>query len=426
VIFGTPVIPGNRGVMALGASLVDLLCAQHPDARVAFHLVQKPWPPVTVQTRHGPVTVDVITCRMALRNPGNEHLLVVLLLSLLYRLLPFLRMRLRRISPWIDSLASATLVGDIRGGDSFSDLYGARRFILATLPILSALLIRGRIVHFPQTYGPFVGSFSRWVARATLRRSEAIIARDTVSREFAQALVGTSLRVQQSPDVAFCLQPQPQPEGLVIAPPLPPNRHTLVGININGLVLNKGYSGNKGFGLRFDYGKFLTTVVLELLKSEDVHILLVPHTYAKPGDNESDNHAATCFRASLPPAMQLRVHAVVSEHDQHGIKAVIGTTDFFIGARMHACIAALSQAVPTVGVAYSRKFHGVFATVGVGDCVAEATSVSMEQALATVARSYQDRENIRRKLQVSTVIAKNDLDRVFRAICHRHNAQPPR
>ena len=45
-------------------------------------------------------------------------------------------------------------------------------------------------------------------------------------------------------------------------------------------------------------------------------------------------------------------------------KAVIGQCDFFIGSRMHACIAALSQGVPCVGVAYSMKFAGVFDTVG--------------------------------------------------------------
>lgn len=34
--------------------------------------------------------------------------------------------------------------------------------------------------------------------------------------------------------------------------------------------------------------------------------------------------------------------------------------DFFTGARMHACIAALSSGVPVYPIAYSRKFTGLF------------------------------------------------------------------
>lgn len=412
VIFGTPVIPGNRGVMALGASLVDILSTLHPSADFVFHLVQKPWPPVIIQTRNGPVTVAVHTCRMALRSNGTEHLLRIVFLSFLYRLLPFLRRWIRQRSPWIKSIAEALLVGDIRGGDSFSDIYGLKRFLLATLPILSVILIRGKIVHFPQTYGPFVGKIARGVARMTLRRSQAIVARDTMSRDFAQQLIGPAPRVHLSPDVAFRLQPK-VPESLVIVPPLPHTPRTLVGLNINGLVLNGGYSGKDDFGLRLDYPAYLKTVVLELLKDSSVRVLLVPHTYAVVGNIESDNDAATKFRAALPPEAQDRVHEVRSEHDQHEIKGVIGMTDFFIGGRMHACIGALSQCIPTVGVAYSRKFLGVFASVGSGKTVVDATSMSVDDAVALTLQSFRERQALRDALVPAIRETQLSLDRTF-------------
>jgi colanic acid/amylovoran biosynthesis protein len=48
--------------------------------------------------------------------------------------------------------------------------------------------------------------------------------------------------------------------------------------------------------------------------------------------------------------------------------------DFFTGARMHACIAALSSGVPVLPMAYSRKFAGLFGTLGyhhMADCKTE-------------------------------------------------------
>ena len=60
------------------------------------------------------------------------------------------------------------------------------------------------------------------------------------------------------------------------------------------------------------------------------------------------------------------------EYDQHEIKGVIGMCDFFVGSRMHACIGALSQGIPCVGVAYSMKFRGVFESVGVADWVVDS------------------------------------------------------
>ena len=53
------------------------------------------------------------------------------------------------------------------------------------------------------------------------------------------------------------------------------------------------------------------------------------------------------------------------------LKWVIGQCDWFCGTRMHACIAALSQGVPSTSIAYSDKTAGVFETAGVEDGVVD-------------------------------------------------------
>ncbi|GAA4378980.1 hypothetical protein GCM10023152_26020 [Agromyces bauzanensis] len=46
--------------------------------------------------------------------------------------------------------------------------------------------------------------------------------------------------------------------------------------------------------------------------------------------------------------------------DAREAKGVISRAVLLISARMHACVAALSSAVPTVGISYLGKFEGQF------------------------------------------------------------------
>ena len=65
-----------------------------------------------------------------------------------------------------------------------------------------------------------------------------------------------------------------------------------------------------------------------------------------------------------------------------------------MGARMHACIAAFSSGVPVVPMAYSRKFAGLFGTLGYErtvDCTAEENEAILEK----IARAFEARDRLR-------------------------------
>src|SRR3546814_5142573 len=42
----------------------------------------------------------------------------------------------------------------------------------------------------------------------------------------------------------------------------------------------------------------------------------------------------------------------------------MSSLDYLVAGRMHACIAAFSSGTPVMPVAYSRKFSGLFGTLG--------------------------------------------------------------
>ena len=90
-----------------------------------------------------------------------------------------------------------------------------------------------------------------------------------------------------------------------------------------------------------------------------------------------------------------RMFLTRGRYEHNDIKHIIGLCDFFVGSRMHACIAALSQSIPTVGIAYSKKFHGVFESIGVESSVADACRCEKDELLSIVETAFKKREQTR-------------------------------
>jgi polysaccharide pyruvyl transferase WcaK-like protein len=94
-----------------------------------------------------------------------------------------------------------------------------------------------------------------------------------------------------------------------------------------------------------------------------------------------------------------RLGVVQRVYNQSEIKYVIGNCDFFIGARMHSCIAAVSQCVPAISIAYSDKFVGVMSTVGIEGLVADARKLDQDAILRIVGNAYDSRKVLRGQLE---------------------------
>jgi polysaccharide pyruvyl transferase WcaK-like protein len=96
------------------------------------------------------------------------------------------------------------------------------------------------------------------------------------------------------------------------------------------------------------------------------------------------------------------------------VKHIIGTCDFFIGSRMHACIGALSQSVPAVSIAYSDKFAGVMESIGVPDLVVDPRVKNEEQILRAVGRAFERRLLVRQELNARMPLVKQTIQGVLR------------
>lgn len=414
-LFGTPLSSGNLGVQALAASLVHLSVCASPNVAITFFGSHRSRGPVSVKANGCDLQIAVEPWRMDPSASIRQNIFWIVAMSLAYRCSPFdsVRRMIANSTPWIQKLTEMDMVGDIRGGDSFSDIYGLRRFFLGFLSIWSAILVNRSVIQLPQTYGPYKTRISQVLARFLLRRSRIIIARDRQSQIVAMNLLGSDKEVLLSPDVAFALESAP-PTRIELTPVLKDEpAHSIVGINVNGLMFNGGYTRDNMFRLKLDYPRFLTKLISDLLLQSIGEVWLIPHTFAPAGGVESDPDASGMARDALTPELQRRVRIVTGNYDQHEIKGIIGKCDFFIGSRMHACIAALSQGIPTIGVAYSMKFAGVFESVGMTDWVIDAREANNDEAIDRAMQLYSRRDEVRALLRERSNEARNRLGEVF-------------
>lgn len=270
------------------------------------------------------------------------------------------------------------LVLDIGGGDSFSDIYGLKRltYLLATKALV--LGARRPLVLAPQTLGPFRSRAAGALAEALVRAARRTYSRDELSVTALRSRRARE-RVVVTTDVAFALPFERRPGD---GGPL------RVGFNPSALLHHGGYSGTNQFGLKLDYPDFVSRLLSALRARDDVRVELVPHVVAS---DPVEDDLGLCRRLALefdlpdPPVYR----------DPSAAKSFISGCDFFVGSRMHACIAAVSAGVPTVPLAYSRKFLGLFGSLGYEHTL-EARELDAGAAVAAVLDALARREELER------------------------------
>jgi len=417
-LLGASFDTGNLGVSALAESSVKCILARWPDAQVVLlgsgrqegeHRLQLP-------------DREVVLRRMPVRFCKNIrlpcHFCVLAFYVAVLRLLPFacVRERLARRNHCLKLLLETDYFIDISGGDSFSDIYGMQRLTMGFLIRLLPLVLKKDVILFPQTYGPFRRAVSRCMARYVLKRSRRIYSRDQAGLDYAKRLLGraaTDGKVRFAPDVGFLLDPR-KPDGSEVDElnALRADGRVIVGLNVSGLVYYGGYTNRNEFGLQVDYRELVDRALELLLKRQDVVILLVPHVVPAGGfQGNIENDLSACLEVydRLSKVYPGRFLIARGHYDHCQVKYLIGRCDFFIGTRMHSCIAALSQCIPAVGLAYSMKFRGVFGTVGLEDLVVDMQCTNADDTLATIDRIFVSRESVVKRLQEKIPLIKQQV-----------------
>jgi polysaccharide pyruvyl transferase WcaK-like protein len=167
------------------------------------------------------------------------------------------------------------------------------------------------------------------------------------------------------------------------------------------------------FGLNLDYKHFVPVLLEELMKQTNARVLLVPHMYSSSAEGDELQVCHELYE-SIGEEYLDRIQLVNQKYDQSQIKGIIGLCDFFIGSRMHACIAALSQNIPTVGLAYSKKFYGVFESVDAQKFAIDMRQRNQEEIIEIVISAFEERNIIAQNLKNAISMAQNQIRNVFK------------
>ena len=431
ILLGATFGTGNMGVGALTAGSIRAATEIFPGAEIFLLDYGKERVVYDYRSPAGNSTISLLNVRFSKKFylPNNIALLILLAWALKAVPVRSIRNKIAGRNFYLRHILEADIVASISGGDSFSDIYGLRRLLYVSLPQLLVLLTGQRLVLLPQTVGPFNGLPGRMISRYILKRARVIYLRDYLGREEIKDLMGRKFEEEKSRfcfDVGFVVDPMEPPEmdldGLEKEkkPDPPP-----VGVNVSGLLYMGGYTHNNMFGLKVDYRELVYELIGDLIEKKGLRVLLVPHVFGTGADSESDSAVCETIYRELKPKYGDKIYFARGRYDQNEIKHIIGLCGFFIGSRMHACIAALSQNIPTVSIAYSKKFKGVMETIGVDDYVADPRSMDQGQILAVIEKAYQEREHIKKHLEEKMPEVRAKVLNLFREIAKELELNSP-
>ena len=302
---------------------------------------------------------------------------------------------------WRD-LGQLDIMLDIGAGDSFTDIYPAKRFayIVATKALTVA---RGvPLILSPQTIGPFSKQPQTAAAAWCCNRAKAVFARDPLSMA-ALAKLAPRANAIQTVDVAFALPFDRQPKS---------TGKPRLGVNVSGLLYNRGYSGKNEFGIDVDYAALTHDLLDALTARGDAEIHLVPHVLSGM-PNDDDRRVADALTLRYPGAIRAPEFASPS-----AAKSYISGLDFLTGARMHATIAAYSSGVPVVPVSYSRKFEGLFGSLDYKWLV-PVKGKTTAQATAFILDAFDRRAELAADIERGTPIIAAGLERYIAELATR-------
>ncbi|KAA1380475.1 polysaccharide pyruvyl transferase family protein [Aeromicrobium fastidiosum] len=245
-----------------------------------------------------------------------------------------------RRGPIKTKLASYDVILDSGAGDSFTDIYGMKRLSFMAYTQWRARRLGIPVVLGPQTIGPFTSRWGRALAKPIVRNAILIATRDESSAAYCKSTFGREVDILTT-DLVFGLSTTPRRQKRDVV------------LNVSGLL----WFGDAHVNHEV-YRRETIHLIHELVNQGRDVSLLAHVVHSRNGFDDVD--AIRDLRSRLPSSMDLEV--VVPETLDEA-RRLLRSATIVVGARMHACLNALSQGVPAIAWAYSRKFEPLMASI---------------------------------------------------------------
>lgn len=266
----------------------------------------------------------------------------------------------------------------VTGGDILTSDYNALSAYLSPLHVGKPTVILGH------TVGPFKGRDEEYFVKS-LENVRACTVRETTSLSYLQQLA-PQLQTKLVADIAFDLDPVSDErvhEILEIEHRFPIDEGPMIGLSISAGILSFKEDVKSD-----EYFKALIKFVDDM-NEEGYRFVFIPHVQEKSHHNNDMFACLEVFRKVKNHKQNVVLSTPLNASDYKG---VIGKCAALVGARTHTTIASMSQGIPTVAIAYSRKAWGVMAdyygeeqarkqTIDVADLTTERLTSALKAAL---------------------------------------------
>jgi len=312
----------------------------------------------------------------------------------------------------VEVLKSATAV-IASGGDVFSSDYNTLRHHVGHVEIAQAF---GRpTIFLAHSIGPFKTKGEANLMKSVLERATLITVRESRTRRYLiEELQVPADRVHLTADVAFLLEPAPAERILQLRLWL-----GLDGCSYVALAPSEGITTFSSAKDGEAHDRAWVRTIERILRFSDDLVLIVPHVQdVRPtGD---DRRIATRLLDAV--GYNPRVRLASGELSAGDFKGLIQGSRYLIGERMHACIAGLSTAVPTIALGYSVKAQGIMEDL-LGSKVSDdglhlpvAAFVASDGLAREIDAITRNNAGIRQRLAEAAVQAKRLADANFVAM----------
>ena len=259
----------------------------------------------------------------------------------------------------------ADLVLGCGGGNLYAYRYLSPFFIWDLVALLFPLLLGKKVILLPQSFGPIHGRLQRALARWTLNRAKAIMAREPWSFDFVTEDLKVGTAVYLVPDLAF---------ELVCGDIGDISKHRIERIGVT--VMDRG-AQLRSFGGQSHYEDTICTFLTRLAYERGAQIVLFCQCYGPSVDQDDRPATMRVYNRLREAGVQVALWGDLLTAEE-AVDAYAGM-DLMIGTRMHTAVFAICSATPILLISYQPKGCSVMGMCGLDRYCCDISRVNEEE-----------------------------------------------
>lgn len=285
----------------------------------------------------------------------------------------------------IQEYTNSDIIVDI-SGDSISEVTGFRGTVYHFLHIWMALTLNKPTVVYAQSVGPF--KLTKHIAKNLLNKVDLITLRGKISYDYLKEIGVNKPPMYLTADLAFLMVPAQKERIDEIFSSFEIGGNSFIGISISSMIAT-----HYGLKTSYDsYTKLMVNAIDYIVENLDAVVILIPHV---TGPKEEFDDRIISENVYKNIKNRNKVILIKEDFPPQEMWGIIERCDMFIGARMHACIGALSTCVPTINISYHHKSNEIMAMFGLEKNVINVQEINFENFILRINDTWKNRKCIK-------------------------------